>query len=552
MSCPDSSFPSCGFSPQQYAEDHKEELEKLRLRAEELGWGEMFCIIGDETYEAKREQYATTSFAEHLVSPRLIFAPRGEQQVVDAIKLCVEFDMKLAVRTGGHQYCGYSSTSPNNMQLDLSESFPEYDYNPQTNVLRCGVSHALGDWAKKNAALGIYLPMGVCSAVHLGGHVHTGGWGPVARSHGLLADHVLAFDIILASGEKKHITRPKEAGNTLEHDIFYAVLGGGKGGDFGIVTHWEFSPLRDKDYPHSVCYDFVWLWSKKRMEAAVDTMQKISKMCASGEIPSDYEFMVTISGLGVADVMPLKVKTALNLIGLDEDGGVPIPALIFFWGIYTNKSGKDEFDEKWFEMFAENVGKPTSAHREKNFPVSEGICDFYVLPSAREMEYPYVKRFRVSNAVPDNFAEVFTDRMYEIMGWFGTSGHQHLVSQMQVYAGGAVSHIDEQNLTAYSWRGQAFAMSHDSFYSKGLFGGSKYNKAEAWQAENDKAFVEKGAFADKDMRMFAYTFGKRNLAEVWHLYYDSEEKYERLKKIKKALDADGVFCSDEFCLSPGK
>ncbi len=157
--------------------------------------------------------YATTSFVEEDVSPRIILYPTGEDDIQKAIGLCRELGMAIAVRTGGHQYCGFSSTLPVNMQIDLSKTFPLYEYDPETNILRCGVSQSLCSWAKQNHNNGIYLPMGVCAFVHLGGHVHTGGWGMVARSHGILADHVLAFDIILASGEKQRVVRP-EVGKT--------------------------------------------------------------------------------------------------------------------------------------------------------------------------------------------------------------------------------------------------------------------------------------------------------------------------------------------------
>lgn len=205
------------------------------------------------------------------------------------------------------------------MQIDLSETFPEYEYDAETNVLRCGVSHALGSWAKMNHDHGIYLPMGVCAYVNLGGHVHTGGWGMVARSHGLLADRVLAFDIILANGEKERIVRP-EAGKTTQHndDVYYAVLGGSKGGDFGIVTHWEFSPLRDKDYPNSACYTFAWLWSRERMQAVVRKMAQLSKLCAEGKIPSDYEFMLNITGSNI-NLHSDAVRNGLKDMGLGSD-----------------------------------------------------------------------------------------------------------------------------------------------------------------------------------------------------------------------------------------
>jgi FAD/FMN-containing dehydrogenase len=52
------------------------------------------------------------------------------------------------------------------------------------------------------------------------------------------------------------------------------------------------------------------------------------------------------------------------------------------------------------------------------------------------------------------------------------------------------------------------------------------------------------------MRMFAYTFGDRVLEEVWPNFYDSEEKYKRLRRIKGQLDPDGLFSADQFSLKP--
>jgi FAD binding domain len=546
----------CSDFIKEYVEKHKQALDELRAKANALAFMGQWFIIGDVEYTDKRQQYATTSFPEPDVSPRIILYARNEEDIQKAIQLCRELNMKIAVRTGGHQYCGYSSTAPVNMQLDLSQTFPEYHYDSDNNVLRCGVSHALGDWAGQNNTNGIYLPMGMCAHVHLGGHVHTGGWGIVARSHGILADHVLAFDIILANGEKEHILRP-EAGKTTQHndDVYYAVLGGGRGGDFGIVTHWEFRPIRDEFPPKSMCYSFVWLWSKEKMEAVVRRMEELTKLCADKKVPSDYEFMLTITGYGWTNLFSDEIKTAITTQAVRDgmrahDGiSLPLPPLIQMWMCYTHKDQNKQFDDQWFESFVSAVGDPLVAHRQ-NMSVSEGITKYFIMRQDREMNYPFVKRARVSMDLPAGFAETYTERMYEIMS-FPTSLCQHLVSQMQIYAGGAVAENDKAGITAYSWRKQAFAMGHDDFYSDDWFCGDERSNAEQWQQQNDEVFIgPEGSFANADMRMFAYTFGERVLDKVWPYFYDSKEKYDRLRKIKGELDPDGLFSADDFSLKP--
>jgi len=539
----------------EYVKEHKAELEELRAAANVLNFEGKWVIIGDDCYPEKRVQYATSSVAKKVASPRIILYAAGDRDIRKAILLCRAFEMEISVRTGGHQYSGYSSTSPKNMQIDLSETYPEYNYDPVNNVLRCGVSQGLGDWARKNNEEGIYLPMGVCATVNLGGHVHTGGWGIVARSHGLLADHVLAFEIILANGCKKRIVKP-EAGitNQQNDDLFYAVLGGGRGGDFGIVTHWEFRPIRDEEHPNSECYTYLWPWNRRRMRKVVDHMQDVAKKCADGTIPSDYEFMLNITGRGEMNFLSEPMKLELRKqedIEIDENTK-EMPPFIQMWMCFTNKEGEDDkFDDQWFKSFKEACGPlPPVRNLRPKMPVSKGLAEHFIMDQEREMEYPFVKRARPTMDIPDEFSQTYAERMEEIMGEDGTVNDQHLVSQMQIYAGGILAQNGESEITSYSWRDVVLGMSYDSFYSGGGLGSVPHQTAQEWQSENDEVFVDQEAFADADMRFFAFTFGDEPLEDVWPFYYDSEEKYNRLKRIKGEVDPKGIFSPDKFSLKP--
>ena len=82
------------------------------------------------------------------------------------------------MRTGGHQYSGQSSTSGENIQVDVSRTFAnvseDFVYQESSNLLKVGVSFSLLEMNTLMAARGMFVPTGICSHVHLGGHVQTG------------------------------------------------------------------------------------------------------------------------------------------------------------------------------------------------------------------------------------------------------------------------------------------------------------------------------------------------------------------------------------------
>jgi hypothetical protein len=72
----------------EYVEQHKQELDELRAKATALAFQGSWLIIGDDQYPQKRLQYATTSFAEPEVSPRIILYAR-ERTISRKQRACV-------------------------------------------------------------------------------------------------------------------------------------------------------------------------------------------------------------------------------------------------------------------------------------------------------------------------------------------------------------------------------------------------------------------------------------------------------------------------------
>ena len=155
-------------------------------------------------------QYATSSFDG--LNPAAIIYPKNVDDVIKAVNYARENNIGIAVRTGGHQYTGQSSTSGKNIQLDLSDTFGndavDFVYTENNNLLRVGVSYSLLEFNHLCGVLKVFVPVGICAQVHMGGHVQTGGYGMLLRSFGLLADYVEGFEIVLANGHHSKIWKP--------------------------------------------------------------------------------------------------------------------------------------------------------------------------------------------------------------------------------------------------------------------------------------------------------------------------------------------------------
>ena len=239
--------------------------------------GDRQIAAGDPNYDHKRSQYATDSYKdENRMSPAVIIYPKSKEDIAEALKYAKAHNIAVAVRTGGHQYCGASSTLAPNIQLDLRSSFQSPDgrqlfnsLDGKTTYVRTSVSWNLGDF---NAWMGqhhVFVPHGQCTDVHLGGHVQTGGYGQLGRSFGLFGDHVMSLEIVDHNGDCKAV------GRNSDPEMFHALLGGSPG-NLGVITHFTIEVHRDQDYVGSRGLKALYLYNRETLEGLLTHLATMS------------------------------------------------------------------------------------------------------------------------------------------------------------------------------------------------------------------------------------------------------------------------------------
>jgi hypothetical protein len=260
---------------------------------------------GSKDYEQHAYQYGTSSHQDNTMVPAAIIYPKTIKDIISSVKYAKETGIGIAVRTGGHQYSGASSTSGNNIQLDLSDTFQsvvrDFRYNHATKLLRVGISFSILELQSLLRNMKMFIPAGICANVHLGGHVQTGGYGMLTRAFGLLSDYVEGFEIVLANGNHEKVWKPNSpfAPKDLEpdcklskenNDLFWAVLGGSPG-NFGILTHVLISPLHDEDYPDSRMMKVLTTYTKDKLE---NCLQILAEMSDDDNLPRNFDYSVTV------------------------------------------------------------------------------------------------------------------------------------------------------------------------------------------------------------------------------------------------------------------
>lgn len=162
--------------------------------------------------------------------PALIVQPSGAADIMNAVSFARERDLLVAVKCGGHSFSG-KSTCEGGLQIDLS-TFRSARVDAESRTAYIAGGSLLGELDHESMAQGLVTTAGTVSHTGVGGLTLGGGFGRLARKHGLALDNVSGVDIVTADGKMVHASADENP------DLYWAVRGGG--GNFGVVTSFEF------------------------------------------------------------------------------------------------------------------------------------------------------------------------------------------------------------------------------------------------------------------------------------------------------------------------
>ncbi|MEA2125318.1 MAG: hypothetical protein QOI80_2100 [Solirubrobacteraceae bacterium] len=182
--------------------------------------------------------------------------------VAAAIRAARATGTGFTIRAGGHSVAG-RSVRDGALCIDL-RSLNAVDVDPVTAIVRVGGGALLGELDAATQEHGLAVPAGQISHTGVGGLTLGGGLGWLMRSHGLTIDSLLAAEVVLADGSVV-------IASADEHrDLFWALRGGG--GDFGVVTRFDFRAHRIGRIVLAGMLVYPWARAREAMRAARDLM----------------------------------------------------------------------------------------------------------------------------------------------------------------------------------------------------------------------------------------------------------------------------------------
>ncbi len=184
-------------------------------------------LPGNPLYNEARQDY-NRAIQQY---PVVIDYCQNEADVKNAVLWARKNHVPLRIRSGGHNYEGYSNGNCT-LVIDISD-MNGMEIDECEGVLRVQAGVTNGQVYGFVSKRGYPFPGGTCPTVGVSGYASGGGWGLSCRMFGLGCDSLV--EIRMVNDEGKVLT----ANRTCNPDLFWALRGAG-GGNFGVITGMTF------------------------------------------------------------------------------------------------------------------------------------------------------------------------------------------------------------------------------------------------------------------------------------------------------------------------
>ncbi len=412
--------------------------------------------------------------------PALIVRCTGPADVIDAVKFARTHDILVSVRGGGHNVAG-NALVDNGMVIDLSR-MRGIHVDSKSRTARAQPGATLGELDRETQVFGLAVPSGIVTTTGIAGLTLGGGFGWLARKHGLSADNLISVDMVTAEGEL--ITVDK----TEHEDLFWGLRGGG--GNFGIVTSFEYEL-------QSIGPTVLGGMLLHPLEDAPEFLRFYRDFIA--DAPDELAVAPILRLAPPAPFLPKEVH------------GKPVVGIVVLY------AGEIEKGEKLIAPLREYGTPLVDGIGPKPYRVLQSLLD----SSARPGVNYYIKSEFIP-ALSDDVIDTLVEHASKITSPLSVIAGFHL--------GGAVSRIDE-DATAYSHRDAAY-----SLLIQGAWIDSNESEKhiqwtrEFWQAL--QPFSSGGAYVNFQSR----DEGEDRVKDTY-----GTAKYERLSKLKKKYDPLNFF-----------
>jgi hypothetical protein len=162
--------------------------------------------------------------------PAAIIQCRGAEDVSRALVACLDRDLEVTVRGGGHNVAG-TAVINGAVMIDLS-LMRDVVFDTSTGLVAVGGGANWGDVDRPCGDLGVAVPAGVVSHTGVAGLTLGGGAGYLGRQYGATVDHLVEVEFVVADGRVLTVS----AGS--HPDLFWALKGAGH--NFGVATTLTF------------------------------------------------------------------------------------------------------------------------------------------------------------------------------------------------------------------------------------------------------------------------------------------------------------------------